>query len=221
VIAGDSLLNINLMRSGKYCALADDGIFGSISTLLADMLDVNIEFRWLARRFTREPEELCNALLENRLPNFGIHSLENQAVAGDLEISLDKAIEHVSTNRRRAIRSIPTSLRKHFAFALQHIMCKTLLSCATRRKVFLIFPHLLGAFIDRLASKKDFEAIKSHLIALQSVQYLINTVEAILMPQHPPFVGTQDEKSVAKRIKKLAAAAFGTKLFQGMKMALR
>jgi ribonuclease HI len=129
-IRGDSTHVIECIMSGrilqfeKHSRLPNSSLWMTTKALLQQLRDYGVDYNigWVPRYLNREPDELCNCVLDGREPNHNIKSMPLLDANESFQSDLSAAIRFVTTHRRRTIRSLPLPLVPLWQSFLLHVL---------------------------------------------------------------------------------------------------
>lgn len=148
---------------------------------------VSFKFEWCARSRNREPDELANALLDNR-PHAPVTS--EVAVATLSPELLAKALAHVLQVRFRCFRSLPREIAPLWRSLIVHFVTAP---PPIDRLLFWLAPTLLSDGGTLLQGRTDFKRLRTHVGMLHNDEYLLQCVLNVM--QRQPTHATRQPQS--------------------------
>lgn len=166
-------------------------------TDLANELGVTIEFHWIPRWLNKEPDELCNAVLDDRPVNTNIRS--QPAAAVNLESLAQQVLRALSRRRIKLLRTLPDSLHEQLSIAMTAIAARYEVNLAF--DLFLCIPILISTNVVTLNSRDAYKKLRFHLTLLPQPVYLAEqlriALEGCTANQHPTHL--RSESTAAER----------------------
>jgi ribonuclease HI len=204
-----------VLRKGEVNSHKWVELKGSLENL--QHLFSDFSFKWVPREKNREPDELANAVLDNRPPNPNI--LSSLSFSFDHSF-IDTLILQLQTTKLSTLRTLPDSL----ALLWQSFMTNILAKYSTNkeeqtftRKLFTILPHILSLPAHNIQNTSIFSRIKAHIILLNDDQYLQESI-ILLQEKISNFQQAERQKNPAneeKRIKTLCSRGLFHKCLPG------
>lgn len=216
ILRGDASHVIDSISSGRilqfepHCQLPNAQLWLELKREYDSLIafGVDISLRWIPRRFNVEADELANAALDKRQPRAEVVSPQN-ILNVDLDSSVEAALKHIATSKRRTFKHLPLDLAKSWRQFLYWAITNGDMSISLRRKIFILAPHLLSAYSHRISNQSMFKELRLHISRLREVEYLAQAMQDILLPQP---VSIHKQCSEEARIKTLASVGLFSKI---------
>lgn len=220
IIRGDSAHVIDTLLSGRLASFVPNSRFPNSSFWKdlktevdkAKILGVSLSFSWVPRRFNKESDELCNAILDGREPNPLVSSVAGISLS--LEESLDSILSHLSSRRSPVVRCLPIDLAKNWQALVQNVCGCLQTPHSIRRKIFLIFPHLLSLHQSVIKNRHDFKTLRAHITMMGDPMYLADSISSLVTKlSSPPTPFSSGRTNESIKLKTLASRGLFDKMF--------
>ena len=221
-IRGDSCHVTACVVSGRYIQylrnhaanrLPNEALWKSLALAWQELLDggIDVTIQWCARRFNREPDEMCNAAMDDREVDPQVKSIVEQKEYDEdsVERALEAAMDYALMVRIKAPRTLPRELAKSWRAFITNVLCDDSYSAKHKRQIFLLAPLLLSTEGQSISSRRDFKIMRSHITLLNSRDYLIETILRLPQVKQRGRNGECDEKT---RIRVLARRGLFNKI---------
>ena len=157
----------------------------------ANLLGIYFEFSWTPRLNNKEADELCNAVLDDRPPNFDIHS---QIIELPSFEDIKNLLTLLTQRRLPTLRRIPRDLEAPWAQTVARIL-EQQVSSEMRRFMFLLLPHLLSLETLHISGRTTFKILRAHINMLSNPNYLASSIfelRARLRQEPTPFTPQEE-----------------------------
>jgi len=203
IIRGDANYVIATITSGRLLKFhsrdksANSALWLKLQTLWTQLLErgYSVTLQWVPRYRNREPDELCNAVLDKRPADHSITS--SCTTPEELDMTLAKCLRNLTEYRHPTLRTIPTTLQAHWISLITAILTNPLYTDNQRFSLFAIAPHLISTEGTRLMNRADYKRLRQHFTLLLDHEYLCNTLASLCNPPSQRSNETQQPNPVS------------------------